>query len=99
MDGDKVEIQLLKLKWAWARTRGRGGTHYRKGGGYLCGVVSISNGVTFLLTDSNKLANVIFIPIEKLNGARNGEKVLVRVLELVAQALQEPCGRGGNHTG
>lgn len=90
MDGDKVEIQLL------ANRRG----HVPEGEvvriierveATFVGVVSISNGVAFLLTDSNKLANDIFIPIEKLNGARNGEKVLVRVLEWPVQA-KNPVG-------
>lgn len=55
------------------------------------GVLSISNDVAFLLTESNKLANDIFCTNNKLNGAKDGEKVLVRVLEWPERA-KNPVG-------
>lgn len=45
------------------------------------GKLQIDRGYAFLLTESRTLPNDIFIPKENLKGAKNGDKVVVRVIE------------------
>lgn len=43
------------------------------------GTIKISPEYAFLIPDSNKMPVDIFVPIKKLNGAKDGEKVVVRI--------------------
>lgn len=90
MDGDKVEIQMLANRRGHVPEAEVARIIERVEATFV-GVISISNGVSFLLTESNKLANDIFIPSDKLNGAKDGEKVLVKVLEWPERA-KNPVG-------
>jgi ribonuclease R len=45
------------------------------------GVLEVEKNYAFLITDSKKLANDIFIPKDKINGAKSGQKVVVRIVE------------------
>lgn len=90
MDGDKVEIQMLANRRGHVPEAEVIRVIERVEANFV-GVLSISNDVAFLLTESNKLANDIFIPNNKLNGAKDGEKVLVRVLEWPERA-KNPVG-------
>jgi ribonuclease R len=79
-DGDQVKVQLLahrpgqELEAEVIEIIERTVTNF-------VGVMSIQNGYNFLITDSRKLDNDILIPDRNLNGAEDGEKVLVHVLE------------------
>jgi ribonuclease R len=45
------------------------------------GIVEVSDNFAFLLSDNKVMTNDIFIPKAKLNGAKNGQKVVVHLLE------------------
>ncbi|MGL5318025.1 MAG: ribonuclease R family protein, partial [Bacteroidales bacterium] len=45
------------------------------------GVLDVSDSYAFVITDSKVLANDIFIPKNKLNGGKNGQKVVARIVE------------------
>ena len=45
------------------------------------GTLKVSKNYAFLLTESNTLANDIFIPKEKLKGGKNGDKAVVKITE------------------
>lgn len=45
------------------------------------GVLDVSQNYAFVITDSKLLANDIFIPKNKLNGGKNGQKVVARIIE------------------
>ena len=45
------------------------------------GVLDVSQNYAFVITDSKLLANDIFIPKNKLNGGKNGQKVVTRIIE------------------
>jgi ribonuclease R len=43
------------------------------------GTIKITNSTAFLVPDSNKMPVDIFVPLKKLNGAKDGEKVVVKI--------------------
>lgn len=45
------------------------------------GVLSLSNGVAFVIVDNRLLTNDIYIPLDKLKGATDGQKVIVKVVD------------------
>ncbi len=78
MDGDKVKVQLFAK---------------RKGAEPEGEVVEIleSKERAFLITENKTLANDIFIPKAKLNGGKNGDKAIVRIVEWPDEA-KNPLG-------
>ncbi|MDR3217911.1 MAG: ribonuclease R [Dysgonamonadaceae bacterium] len=80
MNGDKVKVQIL------AKRKGRTPEaevieiieRYRTS---IVGIIEIGKYQAFLLTDSKILANDIFIPKDKLKGAKDGQKALVKIIE------------------
>ncbi len=80
MDGDRVVIQLHAKRRGQA-PEGEVVRVLERVEANFVGILSVNNGVAFLITESNKLANDIFIPERFLKGARDGEKVVVRVVE------------------
>ncbi|MDR2627797.1 MAG: ribonuclease R [Dysgonamonadaceae bacterium] len=90
MNGDRVRVQLL------AKRRGRDPEAevlevLERGQHVFVGVIETSGHFAFLITDSKLLANDIFIPKNKLKGAKSGQKVVVRVLEWPERA-KNPLG-------
>lgn len=79
-DGDQVVVQLLALR-PGQEIEGEVIEITERTVTNFVGVMSIANGYNFLVTDSRKLDNDILIPDRNLNGAQDGEKVLVHVLE------------------
>ena len=47
----------------------------------LVGILKIKKNYAFLATESNILANDIFIPKEKLKGGKNGDKAIVKITD------------------
>ena len=45
------------------------------------GVVEISGNYTFIKVDNKKIPNDIFVPLRNLNGAENGQKVVVKITD------------------
>lgn len=78
MNGDRVRVQIL------AKRKGRESEAevvevLERVRQTFVGVLEISPSFAFLLTDNKLLANDIFIPKEKLKGAKDGQKVVVNV--------------------
>lgn len=55
------------------------------------GTIDISKSYAFFMADDRKMLHDIFIPLDNLNGAKNGEKVLVSIIEWPEQA-KNPIG-------
>lgn len=55
------------------------------------GIVKISQHFAFFIPDDRKMLHDIFIPLEDLNGARNGMKALARIVDWPAGA-KNPVG-------
>ncbi|MFV0419114.1 MAG: ribonuclease R [Dysgonomonas sp.] len=91
MDGDRVKIQML------AKRKGRDPEAEvveileRKQTTFV-GTLDVQKQFAFLVMDSKFLANDIFIPKEKLNGGKDGDKALVEVIEW-PQRAKNPIGK------
>jgi len=90
MDGDKVKVQIL------AKRKGRTPEAevieiLERSKNTYVGVLDIGKYHAFLVMDSKILANDIFIPKDKLKSAKDGQKVIVRILEWPEKA-KNPIG-------
>jgi ribonuclease R len=56
------------------------------------GTIDISKSYAFFLPDDRKMLHDIFIPLDNLNGAKDGEKVVVSIMEWPANA-KNPIGK------
>lgn len=62
------------------------------------GIIDISNTYAFFLPDDRKMQHDIFVPLDNLNGAKNGEKVVVSITEWPKNA-KNPIGTVKNVLG
>lgn len=91
LNGDRVKV------YVYAKTKGR-----RKEGEIIeilkraktefTGIVKLSEHYAFFIPDDRKMMHDIFIPMEALNGARNGIKAVAEITDWPAQA-KNPVGR------
>lgn len=56
------------------------------------GTIDISQSYAFFLPDDRKMQHDIFIPLDNLNGAKNGQKVVVTIIEWPKNA-KNPIGK------
>lgn len=78
MDGDRVVLHRLATRRG-QDAEGEVIDILERAESNFVGVLSVRKDVCFLLTESRKLANDIFIPQNKMNGGKDGDKVIVRV--------------------
>lgn len=55
------------------------------------GIIEISNHFAFLIPERNQISHDIFIPLDKLKNAKSGEKVIVKIVEWLANQ-KNPVG-------
>lgn len=91
MTGDRVRVQLL-AKRKRADTEGVVLEILKRAQSRFVGVLEVQKHFAFLVMDSKYLANDIFIPTSELNGAKNGDKVVVEVVEWPHKA-NNPIGK------
>lgn len=91
MNGDRVRIQLL-AKRRRSDTEGAVIEILERAQNRFVGVLDVQKHFAFLVMDSKYLANDIFIPKEELNGAKNGDKVVVEIVEWPKKA-NNPVGK------
>lgn len=91
MNGDRVLVQLL-AKRKRADTEGVVVDILEHTQSRFVGVLEVQKHFAFLVMDSKYLSNDIFIPIEYLNGANNGYKVVVEIVEWPEKA-NNPVGK------
>jgi len=80
LNGDKVKVQLFP-KRKGRKDEGQIIEVISRAKETFVGVMQVSPNYAFLIPDSNNMAVDIFIPKEKINGAKNGEKVLVKMID------------------
>lgn len=73
MHGDKVEVVLRAKKTG--KPEGIISKIIQRSVNELVGTIQINGNVAFLVPNNSKLNTDFFVPIEKLNGAKTGEKV------------------------
>jgi len=102
LNGDRVKVHLF------ARRKGRKPEGevveiIERARTEFVGIVQLSERFAFVVPDSNKMPVDIFVPEHKLKGAKNGEKVLVRMLDWPDQAknpfgeIVKVIGKPGEH--
>ena len=90
LNGDKVRIAF------YAKRKGHGAEGevveiLERADGNFVGTLDVNKNYAFLLNDDKNLANDIFIPKNKLKGAKDGDKVVVRITEWPEKA-RNPIG-------
>lgn len=80
MDGDRVRV-MHSAKKAFSDPEGEVVEVLEHSDNTYVGVLDVEKNYAFLITDSKKLANDIFIPKDKIHGAKSGQKVVVRIVE------------------
>jgi len=90
MDGDRVRV-MHSAKKAFSEPEGEVVAVLEHSENTFVGVLEIEKSYAFLITDSKKLSNDIFIPKDKLKGAKTGQKAVVRIIEWPDRA-KNPIG-------
>ena len=102
LDGDKVEIYVFKR-----RKRGKLEGEIiqvldRAKNDYV-GVIQINKKYAFVVPDSTKMYKDIFVPINKIRGAQDGDKVLVTLIDWPENTdspfgkVKQVLGKPGQH--
>lgn len=90
MEGDRVRI-IRSAKKVFSEPEGEVVEVLKPSNNLFVGVLEVENDYAFLITDSKKLSNDIFIPKEKIKEGRSGQKVVVRIIEWPRRA-KNPVG-------
>ena len=90
MNNDKVKISLC-AKCKKQKIEGQVIEILERANTTFVGILKVSKNYAFLITETSTLANDIFIPKEKLKGAKNGDKAVVRITEWPDEA-KNPFG-------
>lgn len=77
LNGDIVKVQIIKK--GPTRTEGRIISVVERERTQFVGVIKMHENFAFLIPDNSKVGTDIYIPKEKLNGAKDGEKCLVKI--------------------
>jgi ribonuclease R len=80
MDGDRIRVMHLAKKVS-SEPEGEVVCILKHAENVFVGVLEVGKSYAFLITDSKKLANDIFIPKDKIKGGKTGQKAVVRIVE------------------
>ncbi len=92
MHGDTVKVEYA------ASQRGSKPTGtileiVERGTDHFIGVINISTNYAFLIPDNQRLNTDIFIPLEHIKEAKNGEKVVVKIIKWQDAKTKSPIGK------
>ncbi len=90
MKNDRVRV-LVYAKRSGRQTEGEVVEILERNRTTFVGVMNIVGGVAFVVVDNRLLSNDIYIPNSKLNGAKDGQKVFVRMTDWPEKA-KNPFG-------
>lgn len=90
MKNDRVRV-LVYAKRSGRQTEGEVVEIIERNRTTFVGVMNIVGGVAFVVVDNRLLSNDIYIPHNKLNGAKDGQKVFVRMTDWPEKA-KNPFG-------
>src|SRR5690606_32914322 len=91
LHGDRVKVHVYERKKGRKR-EGEVVEILERAKTDFTGTIDMSNSYAFFLPDDRKMLHDIFIPLDNLNGAKDGEKVLVSIIEWPKNA-KNPIGR------
>jgi ribonuclease R len=78
LDGDEVEVYVFKRRKR-GRLEGEIVNIKRRSKSEFVGVIQINKNFAFVIPDSPKMYADVFVPINKIKHAEDGEKVLVKI--------------------
>lgn len=87
---DKVKVEILPRHYHNQR-EGRVIEVLERSKNTYVGTLEVNKGYAFLVTENRNLPNDIFIPTDKLKGAKDKDKVVVRITEWPSRA-KNPIG-------
>ncbi|MFO7939083.1 MAG: ribonuclease R [Bacteroidales bacterium] len=90
LNGDKVKVYLYARKKK-SRPEGEVVEIVERSQKQIVGVVDISKNYAFLVSNSRRMPYDLFIPLGKLNGAKNGDKVVAAITDWPAK-YKNPFG-------
>lgn len=104
LNGDKVKV-LVYARRKNSRTEGEVVEIVEKKKATFVGTVQLSENYAFLLPGGKQMPYDVFIPLHQLNGAKNGEKVIVKITDWpekqknpVGQVIEVLGAPGNNDT-
>jgi ribonuclease R len=80
LHGDKVKVELFP-KRKGKKTEGKIVEVITRAKENFVGIMQVSEFYAFLVPDNNNMPVDIYIPANKINGAKTGEKVLVKLID------------------
>lgn len=80
LHGDEVKVVLFARKKI-DRFEGEVVEIIKRDKTQFVGTIQINKGISFLIPDSHKMVFDIFVPSDKLKGAKDGEKVIIEIFE------------------
>lgn len=79
LPGDRVKVSIHAKKWGSKKLHGQVIEILKRSDKPFVGTLQVQHSVAFLVTSTGLLQRDILIPVAKLNGAKDGEKVVVKV--------------------
>ncbi|MDR1886683.1 MAG: ribonuclease R [Prevotellaceae bacterium] len=90
LHGDKVKVKVFNKKGG--RSEGEIVEILEKSKRTFVGKVEVSSKYAFVIPDSKHMPHDIFIPLSNLKGAKNGQKVVVDIVEW-KKKMKKPTGK------
>ncbi len=91
LNGDLVRVYVYPKKRNSTRVEGEVVEVLERARETFVGMVEVSKNYAFLIPDDRKMPFDIFIPVEKLNGVKNGQKAIGRITEW-SEKMKNPFG-------
>ncbi|QDO93188.1 ribonuclease R [Formosa sediminum] len=102
LNGDEVELYVYKRR-KHGKLEGEITNIIKRAKSEYVGVIQLSKNYAFVVVDGNKMYKDIFVPINKVNGAEDGDKVLVSLEDWPDKAdspngkILKVLGKPGEH--
>jgi ribonuclease R len=92
LDGDTVKVYIYPVRKRGGRFEGEVEQILKRAKENFVGTLDITTGqYAFLVADSKKMPYDLFIPLEKLKGAKNGQKAIARITDW-PERVKNPFG-------
>ena len=92
LDGDTVQIAMYPKRGEGRRMEGEVVEILQRANDHFIGVISVSRQHAFLTPDKVNMPVDIFVPLDQLGGAKNGQKVVVKIAQWHDSKHKNPVG-------
>jgi ribonuclease R len=92
LNGDKVKVYVYAKKTSGRKNEGEIVEIINRIKTDFIGVAKVSERFAFIIPDDRKMHHDIFVPINELNGAKNGQKVQVGITDW-PEGAKNPIGK------